>query len=403
MFSIFVRLGTNVLTKQQTMQYWDFFIAHYGWQGFALALVIVVLLGIQIYYYGVAYARISKYRNDHRPRRIESDQPAISVVVTLYNENVTYLEKGLLQLLSQEYPAYEIVVVYVGSDNDFYEDLSRMKLYYANLRTTKIEAKSRFPISPKMAINVGIKSAQNEHIILTTPEAEPRSNRWLTLMAKGFTRGDIVLGYCGYEFTGGFTNFVMRAERLTSAIEWISAAIGRRAYRGDRNNLGFTKTLYFGVNGFGNLNMNTGEDDLFMQQIMTRDNVSIVLSPRASVSEKCWGGWRWWLSQRRHFDSTHRFYPTEARTFGRWERVSRLLLFITTATALAVMPLEYKIAAGVILLLRYALVITTIRGVCKRLGERGIVALYPLHDLFGPLLTLFLGIIKLRKDPTVWR
>ncbi len=385
------------------MQYWEFFIEHYGWQGFALAVVILTLFGIQIYYYGIAYARIAKYRNDRRSRRIESNTPEISVIVILYSENNDYLEGGLLQLLSQEYSAYEVVVVYVGSDNDFYEDLSRMKLYYSNLRTTKIEAKSRFPISPKMAINVGIKSAQNEHIVLTTPEAEPRSNRWLTLMAKGFTRGDIVISYCGYERTGGLANFVMRAERLTSSMEWLSAAIRRHPYRGDRNNLGFTKSLYFGVNGFGNLNMNSGEDDLFMQQIMTRDNVSVVMSPRTLVCEKCWGGWRWWLSQKRYFGSTRRYYPTDARTFGRWERGSRLLFFATIATAMAVMPLEYKIAAGLLLLLRYTLVFTTIRSVCKRLGERGIVACYPLYDLFGPFISLFLSVAMMRKDPAAWR
>ena len=383
--------------------YWDLFIGHYGWQGFALAVAIIALLGVQIYYYGIAYARIAKYRNDRRPRRIENNTPEISVIVTLYNENYSYLESGLLHLLSQEYSAYEVVVVYIGGDNDFYEDLSRMKLYYPNLRTTKIEAKSRFPISPKMAINVGIKAAQNEHIILTTPDAEPCSTRWLTLMAKGFTRGDIVIGYCGYEHTKGFANFVMRAERLTGAMEWLSAAIQHHPYRGDRNNLGFTKRLYFSVNGFGNLNMNTGEEDLFMQQIMTRDNVSIVLSPRAAVSEKCWGGWRWWLSQKRYYGSTHKFYPADARSFGHWERGSRLLFFITTATAIAVMPLEYKIAAGALILLRYALVFNTIRRVCKRVGEQGIVALYPLHDLFGPLISLFLGAVTLRKDPTAWR
>ena len=384
-------------------QYWNFIIEHYGWQGVALAVAILLLLSIQIYYYGIAYARLAKYRNDHRPRRIDSDTPDISVVVTLYTENNEYLESGLLQLLSQEYDSYEVVVVYVGSNSDFYEDLSRMKLYYPNLRTTKIEAKSQFPISPKMAINVGIKSARNEHIVLTTPDAEPRSSRWLALMAKGFTRGDIVLGYCGYKRGKGLANFVMRTERLAYSMEWLSAAIRRRPYRGDRNNLGFTKSLYFSVNGFGNLNMNSGEDDLFMQQIMTRDNVSVVMSPRASVSEKCWGGWRWWLSQKHYYGSTHRFYPADTLTFGRWERGSRLLFFVTIATALAVMPLEYKIAAGVLLLLRYLLVFTTIRGVCKRLGERGMVACYPLYDLFGPFVSLLLGAVMLRKDPTAWR
>ena len=385
------------------MQYWDFFITHYGWQGFALAVAILVVFGIQIYYYGVAFARIPKYRNDRRARRIDNDRPEISVVVTLYAENYDYLESGLLQLLGQEYSAYEIVVVYVGNNSDFYEDLSRLKLYYPNLRTTKIEVKSQFPISPKMAINVGIKAAQYEHIILTSPDAAPHSNRWLTLMAKGFTRGEIVLGYCGYEQIGGFGNWVMRVERLTSAMEWIAAAIHRRPYRGDRNNLGFTKSLYFGVNGFGNLNMNTGEDDLFMQQIMTRDNVSIVLSPRAAMGEKCWGGWRWWLAQKRHFGATRRFYPANVRTFGRWEHMSRLLFFAAIATAIAVMPLEYKAAAALILLVRYIVVATTIKRVCTRLGERGIIIRYPLHDLFSPLLSLVVKLSLLRKDPTVWR
>lgn len=384
------------------MQYLDFIITHYGWQGIALAIVIFVLFGIQVYYHGIAYARIAKYRNDRRQRRIQSDQPAISVVVTLYSENSNYLESGLLQLLAQEYAAYEVVVVYVGNDNDFYEDLARMKLYYPNLRTTKIEA-NRFPISPKMAINVGIKAAQNEHIVLTTPDATPHSTRWITLMAKGFTRGEIVLGYCGYERCNVSGNYLMRAERLTSSIEWIASAIKRRPYRGNHNNIGFTKSLYFSVNGFGNLNMNTGEDDLFMQQIMTRDNVSVVLSPRASVSEHCWGGLRWWFSQNRYYGSTHKLYPTEARTFGHWERGSRLLFFLAIATALAVMPFEYKIAAAAILLIRFIVVMVSVSRVCKRLGERGIVAKYPLYDLFGPILSLFLGALRLRKDPAAWR
>ena len=139
-------------------QYWNFFVEHYGWQGVALAAAILALLGIQIYYYAIAYARIAKYRNDRRPRRIESNTPEISVIVTLYNENSAYLESGLLQLLSQEYSPYEVVVVYVGSDNDFYEDLSRMRLYYPNLRTTKIEAKTSakrvviFLISPHILV-----------------------------------------------------------------------------------------------------------------------------------------------------------------------------------------------------------------------------------------------------------
>ena len=103
------------------MRYIDFFIEHYGWQGAALAAVIIVLFAVQIHYYARTYARISRYRNDRRKRRTETDTPEISVIVPLFSENAEFLETGLLKLLAQEYRAFEIVVVYVGLDTDFYE------------------------------------------------------------------------------------------------------------------------------------------------------------------------------------------------------------------------------------------------------------------------------------------
>ncbi len=385
------------------MRYIDFFIEHYGWQGAALAAVIIVLFAVQIHYYARTYARISRYRNDRRKRRTETDTPEISVIVPLFSENAEFLETGLLKLLAQEYRAFEIVVVYVGLDTDFYEDLVQMRLYYPNLHTTKIEAKPHFPISPKMAINLGIKAAHYEHIILTTPDASPRTDRWLTLMARGFTRGEIVLGYCGYSHRPGLANYIMRTERLMSSVEWIASAIRRRPYRGNRNNIGFTKSLYFGVNGFGNLNMNVGEDDLFIQQIATPENVSVVLSPRAAVVEKCWGGWKWWIDRQRYCGATRQFYPQGIRSYLVLEHGSRLLFFAAVATALAVMPLEYRLAAAVILLIRYAVVAWSVKRVADRLGERGIMARYPLFDVAGPIVSIFIDLLLIRKYPSAWR
>lgn len=385
------------------MRYIDFFMEHYGWQGAALAVVIIVLFAVQTYYYAFVYARIPKYRNDRRKRRTDNDEPEISVIVPLFSENAEFLETGLLKLLAQEYGAFEIVVVYVGLDTDFYEDLTQMRLYYPNLHTTKIEAKPHFPISPKMAINIGIKAAHYEHIILTTPDSSPRTDRWLTLMARGFTRGEIVLGYCGYERKPGLANYIMRTERFMTSVEWIASAVCRRPYRGCRNNVGFTKSLYFGVNGFGHLNMNVGEDDLFIQQIATRDNVSVVLSPRAAVVEKCWGGWKWWIDKQRFCGATRQFYPQGIRSFLRLEHGSRLLFFAATVTAMAVMPPEYKIAAAAIMLARYAIVARNVKRTADRLGERGIVARYPLYDVAGQFISIFIDMLLMRKYPSAWR
>ncbi|MBP3482660.1 MAG: glycosyltransferase [Alistipes sp.] len=385
------------------MLYFDFFIDHYGWQGAALAAVIVILFAVQTYYYAVVYARIPKYRNDRRPRRTETDTPAISVVVPLFGESGEFIESSLPRLLAQDYAAYEIVVVYVGLDTDFYDDLSRMKSIFPNLRTTKIEARPRYPISPKMAINIGIKSARNEHIILTTIDASPCTSRWLALMAKGFTRGEIVLGYCGFEPRKSLLDKYIRTDRMMMSAEWLSAAVKGHPYRGDRNNIGFTKSLYFGVNGFGNLNMNIGEDDLFMQQIMTRDNVSVVMSPRASVTERRWGGLKWWICRRRFLSSTRQLYTRAARNGTNREQGSRLLFFASVIAAMAVMPLEYKLAAAAVTVIRYGIVAATVSRIGKRLGERGITAAYPIYDVLSPLFGIITEIMLIRKDPAVWR
>ena len=172
-------------------------------------------------------------------------------------------------------------------------------------------------------------------------------------------------------------------------------------YRGTLHNLGITKALYFGANGFSHLNMNIGEDDLFMQRIMTAENVSIVLSPRASLRERPWGGFRWWFGTERYYGSAIPFYPSRVRSYLRWEPLSRTIFLAAACCALAVLPPELKIAAGVL--------VAALRGrarrgaaLARRLGEQRLLAAYFLYDLLSPVLQLLVSAALLRKDARVW-
>ena len=95
----------------------------------------------------------------------------------------------------------------------------------------------------------------------------------------------------------------------------------------------FVKSLYFGVRGFGHLNLNVGEDDLFVQQISDGSNVGVVLSRNASCVEKCWGGWSWWIDLQKSAATTRRFYSPRAKCFVETELVSRAVFFISVAAA----------------------------------------------------------------------
>lgn len=384
------------------MNFIEQFLACYGREGAALAGAILLLLGVQLYYYIFVYGRIPGYKNNRRAEVLPAEPP-VSVVVPMFSEDYSFVEERLPLILAQNYSDFEVVLVYVGHDTDFYADLVRLKQSFPLITTTKIHLDPRFPISRKMALNVGIKSAHNECLVFTSTDACPQTDRWLSLMAKGFMRGEIVVGYCGILRSKGLANYMMRTWRMMHSADWIARAVQRRPYRGIFHNFGFTKHLYFGAHGFSHLNMNIGEDDLFMQRVMTRDNVSVILSPRATLREKPWGGMGWWMTQLRYYGSAFRFYPQPVKTFIRWELGSRVLFFLTALCALAVMPVEYKLAAMLLVLVRYVIVEIEVHRVARRLGESGIVGRYFIYDLLSPLWAAVLGLSLLRKNTRVWR
>ncbi len=389
------------------MSFLDIVLSHYGWEGIALAGVLLLMFFVQLYYYVLVYGAVPGYRSSRLQARLEK-QPPLSVVIAMFAEDYDFVEKRLPLLLAQEHVTFEVVIVYVGSDGDFFEDLQRIRQSFPQVVVTKIELNPRFPISPKMALNVGIKSAHYEHIVLSTTDVMPASDRWLALMAKGFTRSEIVLGYCGMaddeESRKGAIGYLIRASRMMSSVDWLASAAKGRPYRGIRHTMGFTKKLYFGTsNGFGFLNMNVGEDDLFLQKIMTPSNTSLVLSPRATLRERRWGGMKWWIDQQRYYGATRRNYPRWVSTYLNWEMGSRVLFLLAVVCALAVMPLEYKLGALLLAVIRYGLAAFEVRRLGQRLGEGDIWRRYLLYDLWSPLQALWIKLLLQRKDPRVWR
>ena len=385
------------------MQFFDYIISHYGWQGVALASCILVLFFVQLYYQIGVYGRISRFRNSRRKKILESEPP-ISIVVPLFSEDYRYLEESLPLIMGQQYGAtFEVVLVYVGANSDFYEELTRMRLSYPNLSITKIEYNPRFPISVKMALNVGIKSAHNEHIIISTTSAQPATEQWLAMMGKAFMRGNIVLGYTAIEPATGLKNYLMRMSRLQMSMYWMAQSVNHNTYRGSRHNFGFTKSIYFSNKGFSHLSMNIGEEDLFIQKIAKRNNVSTVLIPKATMFEHPWGGWRWWISELRHYGEAYKLYPVEIRNTVEWDLGSQILFFLTILTALIFMPLEFKAAALLLLLTRYLITMLRVRSIAKRVGENKVMLRYWIFDIFNPWLMLCVRTAMIRKDSTVWR
>lgn len=373
----------------------------YGNIGIVLGASIILLFIIQISLHLGIYGRVASFRLMSR-KQIRDKEPAISVVIPLFTEDSQYLDSTLVSLLTQDYAEFEVVVVYVGNNNDFFADLKSLQRLYPNLSLVHIDHSPRYPVSTKIALNVGFKSAKNDFIIVSSSDATPASERWLSLLAKGFLYGDIVLGYSGIEHSGGFRNFIFREYQFNDSVAWLSAAIRRRTYSASRSALGFKKSLYFEAQGFDHLNMSVGENDLFVQQIATRDNVSVVLSPRAVCTERTWGGWGWWWRRMKLLQTTHRYYPKTAMLPTIAELSLRVLFFAAVVLALVFMPWEFKIAALTVALLRYFVVMFVLVRNAGRLGETGIAAMHFVYDIVEPFLRLAVALFSYKKYKKSW-
>ena len=373
----------------------------YGDFGIVLGAIILVLFIIQISLHLGIFGRIASFRLMNK-KQIRDKEPGISVVVSLFAEDANYLDSSLTSLLTQDYSEFEVVVVYVGNSDDFFADIKSLKRLYPHLTPVHIDYSPHYPVSTKIALNVGIKSAKYDFVITTSSDATPLSERWLSLLAKGFMYGDIVLGYSGIAPQSGFANFIFREYQFNDSIAWLSSAIRNRTYCASRNALGFKKSLYFDVRGFNHLNMNVGENDLFVQQIATRDNVSVVLSPRATCTERTWGSWSWWWQRTKLLHTTHRYYPKGAMAASTAELLIRSLFFASVITALVLMPWEFVVAALIVALLRYFIVMFVAIRNARRLGESGLIALHFIYDIIEPALRFTIALSSHKKHKKSW-
>ncbi|MBP3425722.1 MAG: glycosyltransferase [Rikenellaceae bacterium] len=371
----------------------DTLLAAYGPWGLALMGVVLTMLAVQLYYYLGRFARLAKFRNSQREAIADQGAP-VSIVLTM-GEDYLWLENTLPLLLAQDYACYEIVVVYVGNDAEFAEmlqDLSAsVSSEHCRMTCTQIR-QLRFPITVKTAHNVGIKAAAYENILLTTTDMQipPNSKQWLSRVAAGFVRGNVVLAYCGVERQKGLGDLLIRSSQMMHSTVELSSAIAGMTYRASCQLYGFTKELYFAHKGFGFLNMGArGEEDLFVQQIALQGPTSVVLGPGVTVRRKRWGGVIWWFRTLREQAVTHKLYPSAALWHMMCEPLSRLLFFVAAIASLVVLPDEVRIAVAVLMVLRYAAVWKTMFGIARRLGEGGLMGWYFVYDLLSPVVHFF--------------
>ncbi len=214
-----------------------------------------------------------------------SGWPAASVIIYSRGE-ADRLEALLPTILSQDYEgAFEVIVVNEGDSADVRNVISALQLANRNLYLTFTPDGARNLSRKKLALTLGIKAARNGIVVHTTSDAIISSPRWLTKIMRNFSdpSTDIVLGYASPVSDAGISR-TCTFEFADDCTSWLSSAIDHRPFRGTELNLAYRKELFFANKGFSrSLNLHSGDNDIFISEIASKQNTAVELSPESIV------------------------------------------------------------------------------------------------------------------------
>ncbi|HMM10535.1 MAG TPA: glycosyltransferase [Bacteroidales bacterium] len=358
-----------------------------------------LLLVIQLYYLWVIFGRLA-FRKHKMQLNGNPELPPVSVVICAHNEYLN-LEKNLPEILGQDYPHFEVVVVNDCSDDGSDELLMDMARTDNRLKVINLTQNLNFFQGKKFPLSVGIKSAHYEHLLLTDADCRPAGNQWISTIIRRYVPGvEIVIGYSPYERHNTFLNLLIRFDTLQSGMLYISRALAGKPYMGVGRNLSYLRTVFMRNKGFtSHYTVPSGDDDLFISQVATRQNSVVEFGSAAQVISKPKTTFSQWVRQKRRHLGAGQYYKTGVKFFLGTYSATILLFYLAVAAAFWALPYYFATAALAIRLISQFIVFAR---ASKRLSDPYPLLLLPFIELFLTIFIPLLLVVNRFVKPNKW-
>lgn len=339
-------------------------------------IVLVLSFFVQLGYHWLVFARLAFFK----PKQISTDKRPVSVVIVARNEYHNLI-KTLEPILNQDYPDFEVVVVNDNSDDETHFYLQELAKKYSHLKPIQINQSLNFFSGKKFPLSIGIKSAQHDTLLLTDADCIIPSSHWINSMQQAIQeKTQIVLGYGPYKSEAGFLNKLIRFDAFMAALHYLSFALLRTPYMGVGRNLAYSKSMFYQKKGFINhYQINSGDDDLFINQAATKTNTCISINPESftySIPEKEFGAW---LKQKKRHLSTSGLYKVKHRLFLMFYPVSLFVFYLSNILLLGLN--SWLIVVSVIFLLRLLSFLLIQKSALQKLKEQKLLLISPILEL----------------------
>lgn len=362
----------------------------------ALLAAVGILFLIQLLYYFCLYNRIHIRSRAVKRSDIHFSQelPPLSVIIYA-REEVENLRRNLTAVLEQDYPQFEVIVINDGNTDESEDYLTLQGEKYPNLYHSFVPSSSRYISRKKLAITLGIKASKYDWLVFTEANCLPESDQWLRTMARNFTsRTQIVLGYSGYERGKGWLHKRASFDNLFTSMRYLGYALAGKPYMGIGRNMAYRKELFYAQKGFSaHLNLQRGDDDLFINKTATSENTRVETDANAVIRvQPVFRAKDWWEEKISYMATAH-FYRGIQRNLSGFEATTRLLFHAAWIATLVIGILNFHwLVAGIAFLmfaLRYTMQALIINKTAKDLGEkRRYFFTLPVFDILQPMQSL---------------
>ncbi len=379
----------------------------YSWVELFLLAVLLVAFAYQLYFYLRYIAGVLRQNRRRNKGKVSysMDKPPVSVIIAAKDEEDN-LRKFLVQILEQDYPEFEVIVINDASEDGTEDVCKALKEKYPYLHTTFVPKGTKNISTKKLAITLGVKAAKYDLLLFTDADCYPQSNLWIDKMVRNFTpQTDFVLGYGAYEEEKTMLNHLITYDTLFINLQYMGMAFAGKPYMGVGRNLAYRKSVFFREKGFSSsLNLLSGDDDLMVNKASCGENTRAEISSESitwSVPKKTFKNW--YYQKIRHLSSSAYYKKSTKLNIG-IEPVCRGAFYLFFVLIMFLGSLNVVLAALALFLLRYIMQFVIVNRSSKLFLGRTYVGSLLLFDIFLPLLSLYVLLTgKSRKKNMKWR
>ena len=319
------------------------------------------------------------------------------MIISVYNE-AKHLKDNLLDILNQNHPNFEVIVIDDASTDDSFKILQHLNETHQHLTILKNDTN----LGKKASLTKVIASAKHDYLLFTDGDCKPSSKNWIRNIATQFNANKhLVLGYGAYIYKSSFLNALIRFETALTALQYLGFAHLKIPYMGVGRNLGYSKKLFHNAEGFtSHEHLMSGDDDLFVSQMANSTNTTATLHPESFTYSHSKDDFSSWFKQKRRHITTSNHYSIKHQILLTGFYISNVSFW--SFLIFSTMFWQWNDTLLILLGIRFLVVGIVFAQLFKSLREPKLLILFPILEITLLAVQASLFIANIVSKPKTW-